>query len=214
MARHSGILINLIKEENIKIFAEIGVQFGINLQKIFKSPSGDILEEYWAIDSWGTGFPLVPRDGWIITAEDWQDLYKGVNQFMLRFKQIHVVRLLSVEAAELFPDEYFDMVYIDAFHTFDAVTQDIKAWLPKVKISGILGGHDYNKKSVRRAVDGQFTAGVWEPWPAPEKMTRVWLKRRQKTDEIEKKSIFKPMGKHEVYVKNKDLNYLPKKYFR
>lgn len=207
MARHSGVLINLIREENIKIFAEIGVQFGINLQKIFKSPNGKIIEEYWAIDAWGVGFSQVPKDGWIITEKDWHDLYKGVNQFMLKFKQIRVIRLPSVEAATLFPDEYFDMVYIDAFHSFDAVTQDIKVWLPKVKIDGIFGGHDYNKRSVRRAVDKQFTTGVWEPWPAPEKQTRVWLKRRLKTDEVERQPVFQPMTKEDVWIKNKDLKW-------
>lgn len=205
MARHTGVLINLIREENIRIFAEVGVQFGVNLHKILLSPSEKIIKEYWAIDSWGTGFSQILKDGWIMTAEDWHDLYKGVNQFMLEFKQVRVFRLLSVEAATLFPNEYFDMVYIDALHTYEAVTQDIKAWLPKVKMGGILGGHDYNKKSVQRAVDEQL-AGVWEfPGPILNKSTKVWLKRRQENDKVEHQPIFKPMTKSEVWAKNKDL---------
>jgi len=204
MARHTGALIKLISGENIKIFAEIGVQFGINLQKIFRSPSRKIIEEYWAIDSWGVGFSQIPRDGWIMTAEDWHDLYKGVSQSMLKYKQLRVLRLLSVEASTLFPDEYFDMVYIDAFHTYKAVTQDIEAWFPKVKIGGILGGHDYNKKAVQRAVNEQLN-GVWEfPGPEPGKKTKVWLKKRQETDEIERQFVFNPMTKPDVWKKNKD----------
>ena len=203
MPRHTGILIKLIAEENIKIFAEIGVQFGRNLYRILqRTINKEMIKEYWAIDSWGVGFPTVPRDGMIITAADWHDLYKGVSQFMIEFKQIRVIRLLSVEAASLFPDEYFDMVYIDAFHSYEAVTQDIRAWLPKVKIGGILGGHDYNQRGVRRAVNEQLI-GVWEsPRPAPNKSTKVWLKRRQKTDKIEQQSIFKPMTKKDVWLRH------------
>lgn len=205
MARHTGVLIKLIQEENIKIFAEIGVQFGVNLHKILLSPSKKIIEEYWAIDSWGTGSSQIPRDGMIITAENWHDLYKGVNQFMLEFKQVRVIRLPSIEAAGLFPDKYFDMVYIDANHSYPAVTQDIKSWLPKVKIGGILGGHDYNKEAVRKAVDEQLTE-VWEaPRPEPRKNTKVWFKRRLETDKIEQQPIFKPMDKSELWAKNKNL---------
>jgi len=40
MARHSGALIKFISEENIKIFAEIGMQFGRNLSILI------IWEEY------------------------------------------------------------------------------------------------------------------------------------------------------------------------
>jgi len=203
MARHSGALIKFIAEENVKIFAEIGVQFGRNLLRISQSTSKEIIEEYWAVDCWGTGFPHIPQDGVIVTSADWHGLYKGVCQFMHSFKQLRVIRLPSVEASTLFPDEYFDMVYIDALHTFDAVTQDIKAWLPKVRIGGILGGHDYNKKTVRRAVDEQLT-GVWEaPRPAPDKNTKVWLKRRQKADKVELQPVFKPMAKSDLWTKNR-----------
>ena len=42
-----------------------------------------------------------------------------------------------------YPDEYFDIVYIDASHEYECVKEDIISWLPKVKIGGILCGDDY-----------------------------------------------------------------------
>jgi len=45
-----------------------------------------------------------------------------------------------------FPDEYFDIVYIDADHRYHAVLSDIKLYLPKVKIGGIIAGHDFNER--------------------------------------------------------------------
>lgn len=36
-----------------------------------------------------------------------------------------------------------DFVYIDADHMYASVMQDLIAWFPKVRIGGILCGHDY-----------------------------------------------------------------------
>jgi len=53
------------------------------------------------------------------------------------------IRGLSTEVVEQFEDESLDTVFIDATHTYEAVKEDIKAWLPKVKKGGILAGDDY-----------------------------------------------------------------------
>jgi predicted O-methyltransferase YrrM len=50
----------------------------------------------------------------------------------------------SARSAEGFPDSYFDFVYIDACHEYEAALADIKAWLPKVKKGGVISGHDYH----------------------------------------------------------------------
>jgi predicted O-methyltransferase YrrM len=46
-------------------------------------------------------------------------------------------------AAEQFADNSVDFVFIDADHTYESVKKDIVSWLPKVKPSGIISGHDY-----------------------------------------------------------------------
>lgn len=69
-----------------------------------------------------------------------------------------VLRHGSIEASELFADEMFDFVFLDADHTYEGIKADIQAWMPKVKPGGILSGHDYDNIDfpawgVKQAVD-------------------------------------------------------------
>jgi predicted O-methyltransferase YrrM len=70
-----------------------------------------------------------------------------------------VHRGISWEVASYYTDNSLDCVFIDADHSYDAVSKDIGAWLPKVKRGGgILAGHDYNWQfpGVLRAVSERF----------------------------------------------------------
>ncbi len=64
----------------------------------------------------------------------------------------------SVEAASQFEDGSLDFVYIDAAHDFLSVRNDIMAWKPKLKSTGMLAGHDITWPSVLAAVQDQL------PW--------------------------------------------------
>jgi hypothetical protein len=50
-------------------------------------------------------------------------------------------------------DDYFDFVYIDADHTFQAVSKDLHLSRFKVKKDGIIAGHDYNREYFPGVVD-------------------------------------------------------------
>jgi len=55
----------------------------------------------------------------------------------------HIIRMDSSASANMFPDEHFDFVYIDADHSYEGVVRDMKAWWPKVKKGGLFCGDDY-----------------------------------------------------------------------
>ena len=73
---------------------------------------------------------------------------------------VNPVRMPSVLAARTYPDRGLDFVFIDGEHTYEAVCEDIRAWLPKVKKGGILAGHDYPHPPVKKATQDVLGVGV------------------------------------------------------
>ena len=82
-------------------------------------------------------------------------------------KRIEVHRMLSHQAAPLFPDEHFDWIYVDASHFYDDVKVDLQAFWPKLRRGGYIAGDDYDRRGiwehgVTRAVDEFIASGVPE----------------------------------------------------
>lgn len=71
--------------------------------------------------------------------------------------------LSSLDASRLFLDRSVDVVFIDAAHDFESVKADIKAWLPKIKMGGMICGHDLSDKGVNNAVREMFPDFNKEP---------------------------------------------------
>lgn len=60
------------------------------------------------------------------------------------------------ESGPFIPHGQFDMIFIDAMHTYEEVKADIQRWYPRVKAGGIFACHDYGHhdfEGVKRAVD-------------------------------------------------------------
>ncbi len=69
--------------------------------------------------------------------------YEQVRNNYGKADNIHLVKAFTPQAAERFDDGFFDWIYIDANHRYEPVCQDILAWWPKVKLGGVLSGHDF-----------------------------------------------------------------------
>lgn len=78
----------------------------------------------------------------------------------------------SLEACKQFEDGSLDVVFIDMDHSYESVSKDIDAWLPKVKVGGILAGDDYD-----RAWPGVIEA-VDEKLHPIEKLNRCWIYKK------------------------------------
>lgn len=66
---------------------------------------------------------------------------------------INVIKKTSIDASTMYNKESLDFIFIDASHDYNNVCSDIKAWLPKLKMRGILAGHDVSFDGVKRAVE-------------------------------------------------------------
>lgn len=83
---------------------------------------------------------------------------------------IKVIKGNSEEVYKMFDDNSLMLLFIDGNHTYEALKQDIKLWLPKIKKGGVIAGHDYDLESVKRAVDEAFPdRKIWDK-------VNVWYK--------------------------------------
>jgi hypothetical protein len=109
-----------------------------------------------SVDTWegSPGEPVLMNDDSVKN----NTLY---DEFITNIEPVkHVVtpvKLPSVQAANMYADNSLFFVFIDGSHLYEAVKEDILAWLPKVKPGGFIGGHDIDQteefNGVRAAVD-------------------------------------------------------------
>lgn len=147
------ILSYLAKQNSWQRLVEVGTADGRTAGKVLRAcPSLHVT----MVDLWK---PQPDNDG----PEDWADWPHAKFEAAARKVaegypgRCDVLKMSSLEAAKLFPDQYLDAVFLDADHSEDAVAADIQAWAPKVRPSGWMIGHDINWPGVKAAVE------VWYP---------------------------------------------------
>lgn len=139
--------------KGLKVIAEVGVLRGKFAKHLL---SINECEELHLIDPWKYFGKAVYEDHSDKTQEVWDKTHEFVVKKFSGDNRVKVHRTESVNGASLFPDGYFDLVYIDANHSYQSVKDDIKAWLPKIKKGGWIGGHDICYAPVKKAVDEAF----------------------------------------------------------
>lgn len=153
---HGDTLARYIVKHKVRRFAELGVNKG-RLIKCLMKQVGSYLSEYWAIDQWKTlDDRKYGRNLSRLTQQDWDARYDSVCKNMVHFSSLRIVRMSSLQAAQLFPLAYFDLVFIDTSHLYEDTKQEILAWKPLVRSGGFLSGHDYGSRKwngVKKAVD-------------------------------------------------------------
>jgi glycosyltransferase involved in cell wall biosynthesis len=130
---------DIFKVLNITKICEIGLRTG---DDFFNMITSDI-EVAVGIDIWeATG--NISQNDLNYSQQELDEQYNLVIEKTKKYNnEIIIGRKFSHKAAQDFEDEYFDFIYIDADHTYEAVKQDLAAWWPKLKIGGLIGLHDY-----------------------------------------------------------------------
>ena len=172
-------LIDIIKASNgsIRKIAEIGVFKARTIKRVLRA-CHDVIDEYWGVDPWHyLGKQYGGKMG-NASQEDWDKIYAQVSNLYFYFPKLKLLRMSSEKAAEFFVNEYFDLIFIDGDHRYEAVKKDIELWLPKVKVNGILSGHDYGARKfsgVTQAVDERFGNNI-----TTNLETYVWVYRNER----------------------------------
>lgn len=95
--------------------------------------------------------------------------------------------------ADTYENESLDFVFLDGAHDYESIKKDIEKWYPKVKMNGVIAGHDYNEHGIEgnewegvvRAVNEFFGKDNIE---IRKVHAGTWIVRK---DEFEKKKSYK-----------------------
>ncbi len=170
MNKHIQSLINVIvaKVDRPLVGAEIGVWKGeLTAALLRRFPELTL----YAVDPWDAGDAVMDRffvQDTVLTKRTidkaMRQLGNARQEFFKNTSFAHdrciVLQDESSTAVKAVADNSLDFVFIDGSHLYTYVKQDIEQWLPKVKIGGLVSGHDYDGRNdrtgwfgVKRAVD-------------------------------------------------------------
>ncbi len=98
------------------------------------------LGKFYCVDSW-KGEASIAYDQAIV--QDLENIFR--KNLSPVIDHISMMNMMSWEAATEFADESVDFCYVDAGHSYEAVTNDLTAWWPKMRPGSMFGGDDYTK---------------------------------------------------------------------
>ena len=121
------------------ICAEIGVLNGDFSERIIQICKPSIL---WLVDVFEGNYYET-------------NLVTSYEQLQLKYKNYYngtEIQFFKGESNTFFAQQwvkdYFDFIYIDADHSYQAVKQDLKNSLNAIKCNGYIGGHDYTSLEI------------------------------------------------------------------
>ncbi|AWC31812.1 hypothetical protein TU51_04670 [Bacillus cytotoxicus] len=147
---HNHFAYDFIRFMKPKKVVELGTHYGSSFYRFCQGIKDEQLSaECFAVDTWKGDLHSGPY---------------GENVFeMVSYVTNHcyptigrLIRSTFDDALHLFEDESIDVLHIDGYHTFEAVSHDFETWLPKVSKNGAVLFHDI------AVLDRDF--GVYKLW--------------------------------------------------
>ncbi len=126
---------SLLEELGMNTGAEMGVECGIYSEVLCKAnPKIDL----YSVDAW-TAYKGY-RDH---VSQEKLDGFRDITINRLKPYRATVIKGFSMDVVKKFKDESLDFVYIDGNHEYQATVNDVAEWQKKVRVGGIVSGHDY-----------------------------------------------------------------------
>ncbi len=175
-------LIQFLRDRQHQVGAEIGIFEGDTTYGLLSNLED--IDTLFCIDMW-TRYrdfeqSTPKKKGRVATA----DLSESKKIFLKKVEpwwdKLVIIHDDSLCAASSVVDSQLDFVFIDACHAHDYVLGDIIAWTPKVRVGGVILGHDYVEKpgyGVKTAVKAAFGKNF-----DVDNKSRIWYHVREEND--------------------------------
>ena len=98
------------------------------------------------------------QDGNNVQYANLDDEYKNISNWALTQQNILLEKGDSSSRLSLYPNEFFDMIYLDGDHSYEGVKKDLEQAILKVKKGGWIMGHDYEMNMIK--AQNTYTFGV------------------------------------------------------
>ncbi|MBI3512265.1 MAG: class I SAM-dependent methyltransferase [Bacteroidetes bacterium] len=122
------------------MIAEVGVGWGGFSEELIKILQP---EKFFAIDLFNSKSENSPFLKHIPAGTAQLDYYNKKFALQISEGKLEVRKGYSWDILKEFPDHFFDYIYLDADHSYDAVKKDLERILSKIKPSGLIQLNDY-----------------------------------------------------------------------
>lgn len=138
---HRNFIYDYIRNIRPKHIIELGTHYGCSFFAMSQAIKDDDLStELIGVDTW-KGDPQAGFYG----EEVWDTVNKTIDKYFNNIN-LKLMRTTFDEASLEFDDDFFDVIHIDGYHTYESVSNDFTHWLPKLKKDGMIIFHDVDSK--------------------------------------------------------------------
>lgn len=134
---HGDLADMLLRSVQPKVVVEVGVYLGSSLFLLAElARRQGIVCGFIGVDTWHGD------SVWDPGRSEMRRAYRSACRLARAYPEVKLVKLPSVEASAIVPNESTELIHIDADHTYEGVLSDYRAWLPKLTTNGLMLFHD------------------------------------------------------------------------
>jgi hypothetical protein len=133
---HRRFAYDLVRFMKPVTIVELGTHWGVSFFSFLQAVKDEGMNTMcYAVDTWEGD----PHAGFY---ED--EVYQTVSEIAHQYYSTisSLIRCTFDEALNRFKDHSIDLLHIDGYHTYEAVSHDFEAWLPKLAERGVILFHD------------------------------------------------------------------------
>ena len=167
--KRAYIILQLNKKS---IIAEVGVWQGDFSKLIYNYslPKKLVLVDPWIFDSKIRGCAPQVDGNEPLSQKFFDDAKISTYKKFKGLANVSIIEKNSYKGSNMFDNEYFDYIYIDGEHSYEAVFNDLLYWYPKLKKNGKIFGDDFywreedNSFSVKKAYEDFILKNNVKKW--------------------------------------------------